>query len=230
MAAAVGRYATTRALFTDMSDVDDVLPEHTSAVIVLLAAGESRRYGGIKQLADIDGEPMVRRAALAALACNAPVIVVVGAHGDLVSAALADLPLLVVNHPSWSDGMGSSLAAGVRAAQQSFPRSSGVLVCVADQPLMTAQWLVTLLHRHQSAPSLIFAVEHQGIAGPPVLFPRDCFDTLMHWSGTRGASALLEREAFRVERLVAPDGDGMDVDTPEDLQRARAQLSQLSAS
>ncbi len=200
---------------------DRFAPE--SAVIVLLAAGESRRYGGIKQLADIEGQPMVRRAACTALDTGAKVIVVTGSHADEIAAALADLPLLITYNPAWRDGMGSSLAAGIRHLHDQFPLASGALLCLADQPLLGASWLVDLLKRHGRKPGLILATEQAGVAGPPVLFPRDCFADLMRWSGADGAQALLKREADRLERF--PCDTGIDIDTPEDLQRALAQLA-----
>ena len=46
----------------------------SSPVIVLLAAGEASRFGSLKQLAMIEGEPMVRRASRQALACGVPVL------------------------------------------------------------------------------------------------------------------------------------------------------------
>lgn len=61
------------------------------------------------------------------------------------------------------------------------------------------------------------------VTGPPVLFPRDCFETLMTWSGRYGTHDLLEREAARVERF-ASDAT-IDVDTPDDLQRVRDLLA-----
>jgi molybdenum cofactor cytidylyltransferase len=199
-----------------MSMPYSVLPQ--SAVIVLLAAGESRRYGGIKQLADIGGEPMVRRAARAALDTGANVIVVTGSHAAAITTALADLQLLVTHHADWQEGMGSSLAAGIRHLHDRFPSASGAMLWLADQPLLGTVWLSRLLKRHDEKPELILATEQAGVAGPPVVFPRDCFDDLMHWSGNQGAHALLKREASRVERF--PCDIGMDVDTPEDLTRA----------
>lgn len=202
-----------------------IISEHgqRTAVIVLLAAGESRRYGGIKQLADFDGEPMVHRTARIALASGATVLVVTGANADVVTAALADLPLVVAHHPAWRDGMGSSLAAGMRRVQAQFPTASGALLCLADQPLLENAWLAEMLAAHRRRPDHIFATQTDGVPGPPVLFPRDLFHELAQWSGSKGAQAVLLREANRV--ISFPTPAGIDVDTPEDLHRARKILA-----
>jgi molybdenum cofactor cytidylyltransferase len=195
----------------------------SSPIIVLLAAGESRRFGDIKQLVEIDGQPMLRRIARTVLDQGVPIIVVTGAHAERIEAVLDDLPLQIIRHAGWQDGMGSSLAAGIRCVETSFPQASAVLLCLADQPLLGAALFQTMLHRHREAPDRLLVTEQHGISGPPVLFPRDCFAALTVLSGPHGAHALIEREAARVERFAAANGD--DVDTPQDFQRIRDWLA-----
>ena len=191
--------------------------------IVLLAAGAGERYGGVKQLALIDGEPMLRRVARILLEINGPVIVVTGAHAAQVETALAGLPVRIERHSGWTDGMGSSLAAGVRRAIMDCSDATGVLICLADQPLLDLAMLRQMLARHAVAAGSILATSLRGIDGPPVLFPRDCLEALANWSGARGARELLEREAHRVERFTA--ASMADVDTPADLERACRMLA-----
>jgi CTP:molybdopterin cytidylyltransferase MocA len=188
-------------------------------VIVLLAAGEGRRFGSVKQLADIDGEPMVRRSARQAIASGAPVIVVTGADAERVEDALTGLSVHSVRNANWAEGMGSSLAVGIGELCRHFPQASGALLCLADQPMIEQAFLEMLFARHRVAGDRILASEHAGVTGPPVLFPRDCFQALVNWSGAEGAHALLKHESARVE-LFSNHG-GSDVDTPDDLRRVR---------
>jgi molybdenum cofactor cytidylyltransferase len=194
-----------------------------SPVILLLAAGEGLRYGGIKQLADIQGEPMVRRAARAALEQGVPVVVVTGAHAEQVEAVLDDLPLRIVHFDGWHQGMGSSLAAGIRYVHAHYPQTSAALLSLADQPLLGSHFFRQMLERHAEVPQRLLVTEQNGVSGPPVLFPRDCFAELMTWSGPRGAHGLIEQEAARVEQLATPGS--IDVDTPQDLQHVRDWLA-----
>ena len=193
-----------------------------SPVILLLAAGEGSRFGGAKQLAQVAGEPMVRRTARVLLEADVPVLVVTGAYADDVEAVLDDLPLSTIRCEDWQRGMGHSLASGVHALNRMFPQATAVLVCLADQPLQSSAALRDMLQRHQAVPQRILATEHDGAQGPPVLFPRDCFGALAALSGVHGARALLKQEAARVEVFTA--SAWMDVDTPEDLQQVRAML------
>jgi molybdenum cofactor cytidylyltransferase len=195
-----------------------------SPVIVLLAAGEGSRFGGAKQLANIAGEPMVRRVARRLLETDIPVIAVTGAYADDVEIVLDDLPLSMIRCEDWQLGMGNSLAAGVREAVRLFPQSTAVLICLADQPMLDKASIETFLQRHKQASDRILASEHDGTKGPPVLFPQDCFAALMMLSGARGARSLLEQHAARVEVMTSIEG--IDVDTPEDLKQVWMRLEQ----
>lgn len=191
--------------------------------IVLLAAGAGERYGGIKQLALIDGEPMLRRVARRLLDIGAPLVVVTGAHAAKVETALDGLPVVIERHPGWSEGMGGSLAAGIRRVMAGFPAATGALLCLADQPLLDIGLLRRMLARHDAQPRMILTATQDGVDGPPVLFPRDCFEVLAQWSGARGARALLTREERRIERFATVST--VDVDTPGNLQQVRDRLA-----
>jgi len=193
-------------------------------VIVLLAAGEGRRFGGIKQLAEISGEPMCRRVARQLLTLGCPLVVVTGAHAEAVEQALDGLVLDIVRHQGWQQGLGSSIARGVQHVRQQYGAATGVLVCLADQPLVEDTHYRRLLVRHGESPGRLLATRHGGISGPPVLFPADCLAELAAWSDVRGARALLERQAARVEHLAVEEHP--DVDTCDDLAQVWARLRQ----
>lgn len=194
---------------------------NTAPAIVLLAAGEGARFGSAKQLASVDGEPMLRRSARQALACGRPVIVVLGAQADRVTPVLADLPVQVVVHAGWRDGMGSSLAAGVRAVQDAHPDASGVLILLADQPRLGDALLRHLLDEHERLPTHIVGTAQAGRVGPPVMFPRGDFGALAALDGPHGPRELLQSAAARVVAVdpFAYRADLSDIDTPEDLAR-----------
>ncbi|HET6432808.1 nucleotidyltransferase family protein [Dyella sp.] len=191
----------------------------SAPVIVLLAAGEGRRFGSAKQLAEVGGQAMLRRAVETAQATGLAVIVVTGAHAEAVEPLLADLPVQRLHHAQWREGMGSSLAAGMCHLRRHHPQASAVLVCLADQPLIDITILRAVLAEHGRVPERIVAVRHGDTAGPPALFPRQYFDVLAASSGDRGARALLAAEADRVSMIER--ANALDIDTPADLDRAR---------
>jgi len=186
---------------------------------VLLAAGEASRFGTAKQVLAIDGEPMVRRMTLAALAASlSPVIVVTGAHHEQVAASLGGLDVQMVRHEDWSSGMGGSLAAGVRAIVQRMPSLSSLMVLLADQPSVGAAELKAMLQVHAGSAERILAASYDGHLGPPCLFPRCFFSEIAALRGPYGARSLLETYADRVDAYDLPAAS-FDIDTPADHAR-----------
>ena len=191
---------------------------------VVLAAGASTRLGTPKQLLLHEGEPLVRRAARAALEAGAtPVIVVLGAESERVRAALDGLAGVepVVNE-RWTDGLASSLVAGVRALLAAAPVDA-VLLTLADQPLVGVTELTAIMARFTDAHAIV-AAEYAGIVGVPAVVARAHVDALLGLSGDRGAGAWLRSQGDRVVRLPMPAA-AMDVDTPSDAARLAASAS-----
>ena len=192
-----------------------------SVAAVVLAAGASTRLGAPKQLVECAGEPLVRRAARAALDAGAdPVIVVLGAHADVVRPALDSLMVDVVLNEAWPTGLASSLAAGHRAAMDA--RADAVLVTLADQPLVDAAALRRMLAAFPG-PHRVVASSYGDALGVPAVFGHEHVAELSALAGDAGAGAWLRHRAGAVTR-VALDGAALDVDTPADVARLRASL------
>lgn len=204
-----------------MTASDHVSSSSLALHCVLLAAGSASRYGSAKQLLPVNGEPMVRRAALAALQTDARLLVVTGAHAGAVEAALAGLPLELLHNPDWEQGLGGSIACAFRRIGRS---SSASLVFLADQPQIGAAELQQLIDAHERRPELIIAADHGPTLGPPCLFPQRWYAELAALSGPQGARLLLQKHAAEVETLPLPQA-AIDIDTPEDYRRLLQNLS-----
>ncbi len=189
---------------------------------IVLAAGGSSRLGRPKQLVRYRGVPLVVHAATAALAATlGPVLVVVGAAADAVSALLVPLSVDTIINPRWSDGMGTSLAAGVAAVPAAV---DAAIVMVCDQPTVTKEHLTALAacFARRTSTSIV-ATTYTGagggeVVGVPALFARTHFAELMQLPADRGAKAVLQRHQARLESIALPGGE-IDVDTPADLAR-----------
>ncbi|MBI1855273.1 MAG: putative selenium-dependent hydroxylase accessory protein YqeC [Chloroflexi bacterium] len=189
--------------------------EHTAGII--LAAGESKRFGRPKQLLDWRGQPFVRVAAQAALDVGLfPVIVVTGSHADEVEAALRGLPVKAVMNEDWQNGQGSSIRKGV----QSLPPETGsAIFLLADQPQIRADVIRALAAHHATElyPIVAPLVLNERRANP-VLFDRVTFPDLLTLSGDVGGRAIFDKH--RVEYLPWHDDRLLlDVDKPEDYRR-----------
>jgi CTP:molybdopterin cytidylyltransferase MocA len=186
----------------------------------VLAAGGSTRLGHLKQLVVHEGEPLVRRAARAAVEVGAhPVVVVVGADAERVAPALSGVErATIVVRPGWRDGLASSLAAGLRAVTAIAP-CDAVLVTVADQPLVDAAALARLLAAFGGERRIV-AAAYGGTVGVPALFGAEHLDALARLTGDSGAGAWLRRRLADVTR-VPLDVGALDVDTAADVERLR---------
>lgn len=196
---------------------------------VVLAAGASTRLGTPKQLLVHEGEPLVRRAARAALAAGAsPVIVVLGAESGRVRVALDGLPgVELLLNERWTDGLASSLTAGVRALLAAAPIDA-VLVTLTDQPLVGVTELTSIIARFTDAHRIV-AAEYAGVVGVPAVVAREHVDALLGLSGDRGAGAWLRSQGDRVVRVPMPAA-AMDVDTPSDAARLAASASESESA
>ena len=182
---------------------------------VLVAAGDSSRLGAPKQLVEFAGEPLVLRAARAAVEhCTAGLVVVTGAMHEPVEAALTGISVTVARNPEWREGIGASIRCGVRATDA---RADAFLVLLCDQPQVGAEELASLVAAWRAAPEAIAAAGYAGSHGVPAVFPACFRQRLMDLSGDRGARALIDAadNLTVVEMPVA----AFDVDTPEDVQR-----------
>ncbi|WP_199099144.1 nucleotidyltransferase family protein [Dyella sp. ASV21] len=192
---------------------------HTRTGAVILAAGNASRFGSLKQVIAIDGEPMVRRAARNALAAGLdPVVVVVGARSHRVIASLHNLGVCAITNDDWPAGMGGSLAIGVKELLLQAEPVQSLMVLLADQPAIEVADLEGLRLTHAASPERILACRHQDRLGPPCVFPIALADELMTLSGPRGAHAVLQKHAAQVDTLDLPAAF-FDIDQPDDYVR-----------
>ena len=180
---------------------------------VVLAAGASTRLGTPKQLEILGGETLLERAVRAARAAGcSPVIVVLGAEYPQVlgNSDLGDV--VTVINDKWQEGMGSSVRLGVRTCGFVAKRAEGVVLMTCDQPAVTVRHIEQLMMKSEE----MRASRYAGRNGVPAYFPAKCFGELMALPGDKGARELLKNAGY--EEL---EGGDLDVDTVDDLERAR---------
>jgi molybdenum cofactor cytidylyltransferase len=181
--------------------------------VVLLAAGGSSRLGSPKQLLVHQGKTLLRRAAEEACGSTCkPVVVVIGREPGKMRAELEGLPLRIVEHAAWAEGIGSSLAAGLAGLE-----ADAAIVMLCDQPRVTLRDLDILAAAYRVKKRSVVTATYAGVRGPPVLFAREHFDALRALEGDRGARRVIDR-ARDVEEIPMPYA-AVDVDTEEDYRR-----------
>lgn len=177
---------------------------------IILAAGQSRRMGFNKLLADYRGKPMVAHVADAIKTAGLPAIAVLGHQEQETRAALAGRQISFALADHHAHGMGHSVAAGIRAIPSEW---QAVIICLGDMPLITPDLLGQLADR--AAPSSLIVPTFDGRRGNPVLWGRDYFDTLVTLRGDVGARTLFERLSVQLTQLPWHDDTVLrDFDEP----------------
>lgn len=181
---------------------------------IVLAAGNASRFGATKQLAEIDGNPLVKRAVkIANDVCQGKTLLVVGHDWRAVARCCDPYEGFLLFNEDYASGIGSSIAAAVRAVRHT---AEAVIVLLADQVMVASDHVQSLCDAWSGAENEIVATAYAGTTGAPVLFPRACFDELTALSGDSGGRHLLSDTRYRVHE-VRCEAAAVDIDTPGDL-------------
>jgi molybdenum cofactor cytidylyltransferase len=169
-------------------------------MVLVLASGRGERFnvsGGIghKLQADLGGKTVLARTL------------------DAVRASGLRWHLEDAGHP----GMGDTIAAAVRATRH----APGWMVLPADLPLVQPETLLKIARTPMVAQVLVPTFEGQ--RGHPVRFAPACGDALANLKGNSGAALVFTARAA-MKMIVDDIGCVFDIDTLDDLQRARAHL------
>jgi molybdenum cofactor cytidylyltransferase len=190
--------------------------ESPSLHAIVLAAGASRRFGSPKQLVRVDGRPLMHTVVSRAVeVAGHSVTVVLGANAAELAPLLRHTPASIVINRDWSEGLASSIRAGVARLPGSC---TGVMLVLADQAAVSAEDLRRLAGTWRRQPEHLVAAQYGATLGAPAIFPSTSFRDLAELRGDRGASALFHRNPDRVVR-VPMESAALDIDTPEDLLR-----------
>lgn len=199
-----------------------VAPRRPKIAALIMAAGLSRRFGtGHKLLADLDGKPVVRHVVEAVTASAAgPVLLVTGHQAEAVAAA-AGSGVQPVHNPAYTEGLASSLQAGLRALPDDL---DGVLVCLGDMPDVRTATLEALIAAFNPVEGRAICLPtFSGKRGNPILWGRQFQAELLRLEGDSGARSLfLPHAEWICEVPVDDPGILMDYDTPEALGAALA--------
>jgi molybdenum cofactor cytidylyltransferase len=193
------------------------------SAIVVLAAGESRRFGRLKQAEQWQGGTLLTRAVTAALSSLATeVVVVLGCSAERLTPLLSPFAsphLQCVVNGGWEEGVASSIRTGLRTVAD---RAAAVAFVNVDQPLLGASELDALLSRQALTGAPLIVPLCRGQPRSPALFSRELFPELSALQGEVGGRQVRDRYATRAELLQFDNALPFeDVDTPEDLERLR---------
>ncbi|MGA7179582.1 MAG: nucleotidyltransferase family protein [Thiobacillaceae bacterium] len=183
---------------------------------ILLAAGNSRRFGANKLLHPLpDGTPLALAATRNLIAALPNTLAVVNSKDSGLVDLLEEAGLQVSICPNAGEGMGASLAWGVARTSD----ADGWLIALADMPFITPATIKSVAQTVSTA-SRIAAPVFEGQRGHPVAFGKTYGEALMQLTGDQGARDLLLRHAAQLIGVDCQDpGVLQDIDLPEQLAR-----------
>ena len=203
---------------------------------LLLAAGESSRFGSPKQLAILNGKALVLHALQNLSDADvASLNIVLGANAEAIKQILPPNTNCVYAL-DWELGMGASIAAGA----DNLPiEASHLYIGLADQVEITTKQCNLLIAAAKQHPQYIIASRYKtGHAvtqiGAPAIFPSAYFKTLKNLGKAsthernlseentrgncdKGAKTLIERSEKKI--IIDINEAAYDIDTQQDLER-----------
>ncbi len=203
---------------------------------ILLAGGESKRYGSNKLLSPhYSGLPLIQYALqqLQALHLDATYVVTGRWHSDIADLITANaVPdsnrVKVCYNPSWHEGIASSIRCGISNVMQANDNQyTHVLVHLADLASVTTTTLQALLNDIPSNPNHIIYSQWQNRelevkATVPAIFPKAAFDSLLALNGDKGAKKVIQDWKNRGQAIgVNHPESAFDIDAPSDWEAYR---------
>lgn len=185
--------------------------------IVILAAGEARRFGACKQLALFHKKPLLQHVIDAALPLRPTrLVVMTGKYHEAIAAANDEGVVTgaeLIHNPDWSSGMSSSIRLACELLSVDCDQ---LLVLLADQVLVSTNELETLVAMAADGGSA--CAGFSGTVGPPAVFSRAWYPDLLTLNAENGAKKLLTDPAKQVA-IVPMKSAGWDIDSKGDLER-----------
>ena len=200
---------------------------------IILAAGESVRFGKTKQLLKLNDKYLIEWVIDAALGSRLEkILLVLGHKHQTILTALREKTshpdLQVVINPNYQNGQSTSLQAGVKKLQDKF---AAVMFLLGDQPMLDSETINMLLEQFWISEKDICVPVFQGQRGNPVIFSQKFFDHLLKITGDIGAREIIKNHpenVFEVE--IKNPVCFMDIDTQSDFHKLQALLEQRRRS
>jgi molybdenum cofactor cytidylyltransferase len=189
--------------------------------ILILAAGASSRMRGRDKLLEIvDGMPLLRQRALAALGVSAQVFITLPAPNHPRAMALNGLAVKIIPIPDATTGMSASLRHGVAA----LPECNHFMVLLADLPEITRADMTSLATQIDPDHLIFRGQTTDGTPGHPIIFDTSLRPLFADLTGDNGGKDIIT--AHRTKLITLPDQHATrDLDTPEDWAAWRAQTN-----
>ena len=190
---------------------------------IILAAGQARRMGELKQLLPWRGSTIIEQVVDSVVASGVvETIVVTGYRAEEVAQKFAGKPVKVKVNDNYKGGMSSSLICGLQALGH---KSTGIMVVLGDQPALEVVTLKHLINIFCQHPAIVVPV-YQKRRGNPVIFPFKYIEEMLALEGDRGARPVVDAHPDDViEIAVNTDSVITDIDDMKDYRNLQSRYN-----
>ena len=195
--------------------------------ILIMAAGESSRMKGIKQLLPWKGTTLLLHTLNTLLAVQKDAIyMVLGANADVIQTNLNlnEEPITLIKNKNWKNGLGSSIACGIEFILNLDDTYDGILICLADQPLLTSSYYQDMIAIFNANRATIVATKYPNKSGVPAIFTIQTAQELIHLKEDYGARHLMAKYQDKMIVLEAAE-QIIDIDTLETYNQLHKQYN-----
>lgn len=197
-----------------------------SLKIILLAAGKSERFNGIKLLAKVqqqdDSITLIQHVlqqiskALNILTIDENNLhVATGGYHPQLAQLIGNQYSLGYCEDAHS-GLGHTIAQSVEKILINEDNTSHIMITLADQVALNSDDYTNLIKQSLATPDKLICAKADQEIMPPVIFPRTYFSDLMTLKGDKGAKVLLHANKENLQKVCLPNA-AIDIDTLQDL-------------
>ncbi len=189
------------------------MPTPSNIAVLILAAGRSSRMETPKQLLPWRKTTLLGHAIETTLELDIDqVFVVLGANSELIIPKIESYSIQMIKNTNWQNGLGTSIACGIKYIQK-LKYVNGVLIVLADQPLIDDEHLKELINAFKSGNSIVTTSYRSNKEGVPAIFDRSYFNDLTKLTNDFGAKTVIKNNT-----TFSVDGSNkiVDLDTKEE--------------
>jgi len=188
---------------------------------IVLAAGESKRFGDKNKLSEIiNGKPIINHIldTLFEIFDPSELIVIVGHEQNIIKNLIFNKDIKILENKDYRKGIGTSIALGMNNLNVNI---DGVMIIPADMPYINSKDLINLEKKFMELNCVkVVMPEHNYRIGNPVILPRNYFKTLKSLKDDFGARSLIRKKD--IITLKTGFGTVFDIDTKEELAKTKA--------
>ncbi|MFN8339321.1 MAG: nucleotidyltransferase family protein [Saprospiraceae bacterium] len=195
--------------------------------ILILAAGGSSRLGKPKQLLPMGQSSLLNHVIDVAQESGIDLVVtVLGAYFDEVHKSIQHQNITIIRNEQWQQGMASSIVFSINHIMINFPDIQQVIILLGDQPLLKANDLIKLIELQDVNNAQIVYTDYGKNFGPPILFTKKTFPSLLQLKGDEGAKKIIKTNQYFSSSIRAVGSD-FDIDTEGDYETIKKVLNSI---